>query len=155
MVYMYLGKFDDAAKMFRWEDEAIHSLSIAYAFNYGMALWGSSGAQKEIFQYVVELDDRESHATETPNYFQCLAVAHGLVGDRHRAIEFVQRAKRQTHESNFRQELSCWRYRQVSTQELIDDLDDLSAQLKGQNALMPGFVKRASLVLSESTNQKD
>lgn len=155
MVYMCLGKFDDAAKMFRREDEAIRSLSIAYAFDYGMALWGSSGVQKEIFEHVVDLDDREGHATETPNYFQCLAIAYGLVGDRPKAIEYVQRAKQQMHESNYLEEFSCWRYRQVSMQEFIDDLDELNAQLKGQKALMPDFVKRANLVQSESANPKD
>lgn len=155
MVFMCLGKFDDAAKMFRWEDEAIRSLSSVEAFNYGMALWGSSGVQKEIFEHVVDLDDRESHATETPNYFQCLAIAYELVGDRPKAIEYVQRAKQRTQESNFREEFSCWRYRYVSMRKFVDDLDELSAQLEDQNALMPDFLKRVSLEQPELFNLKD
>ncbi len=154
MAYMGLGKFHDAANLFRWEGDAIRSLSIVDAFNYGMALWGTNGVKKEIFKHVVDLDDPKSHAKKKPNYFQCLAVAHGLVGDRRRAIEYVQLAKQRTHESNLREEFSCWRYRQVSMRKFVDDLDELSIQLKGQNALMPDFVKRARLEQSGSENPK-
>ena len=130
MAYMRLGKFDDAAKMFRWEDEDIHSLSIVDAFNYGMALWGSSGVQKEIFKRVVDLDDRENHATQTPNYFQCLAIAYELVGDRPKAIEYVQLAKQRTRESNFAKNLVAGAIVYVSMRKFVYDLDELSAQLE-------------------------
>ena len=155
MAYMSLGKFDDAANMFRWEGDTIRSLNIFDAFNYGMALWGSSGVQKDIFEHVVDLDDREGHAKETPNYFQCLAVAHALIGDRRMAIEYVKQAKQRTYEFNIRQVFSCWRYRQVSMRKFVDDLDELSVQLNSQNALMPDFIKHERLEQSESLHQKD
>ena len=152
MAHMRLGKFDCAATMFRWEGESVRSLSIFEAFNYGMALWGSSGVHKEIFKYVVDLDYRESHATRNPNYFQCLAIANGLVGDIHGAIEYVRRAKHRSQGFNFREEFSYWRYRQVNMREFIDDLDELNAQLKSQKTLMPDFLKRATIEQSESVS---
>ena len=40
--YMGLGRCSDAARMFRSEGQSIDELSIADAFNFGMAMWGAN-----------------------------------------------------------------------------------------------------------------
>jgi len=144
MNYMIQGNCREAMTMFRGDNETISSLNIENAFNYGMALWASSGVvQKDIFQHVINLDIQQEFPKNRPNYLQCMAISCGLIGNHKAAVEYLQRAKREISDSNLRYEFSCWRYREVSTSEFVGDLDEISDQLKLQDALMPEFVKIA------------
>ena len=93
--YMGLGRCSDAQWMFRNEGQSIDDLSIADAFNYGMAIWGANGTvQAETFQRVVELDRASGRKDESPNYLQCMAIAYWATGDNAAAIDYVERAQR-------------------------------------------------------------
>ena len=94
MSYMRLGRYLEAAGMFRSEGENITDLDIPDAFNFAMAMWGQTGTvQEEIFQHVVELN-RSGPLEETPNYLQCMAIAYWAVGDDNSALEFLEQARR-------------------------------------------------------------
>lgn len=143
--YMGLGDCSDAARMFCSEDQDMDDLSIADAFNYGMAMWGASGTiEKEVFQRVVDLDRSNVRKDKVPNYLQCMAIAYWAAGDNGTAMDYVERAQRAVGGFRSRTEFSCWRYLQVSAKAFEADLGEIRALIDGGCSRMPRFMTEAS-----------
>ena len=139
--YMGLGRCSDARWMFRSEGQDIDELSIADAFNYGMAVWGAKGTvETEAFERVVELDRANGRQDESPNYLQCMAIAYWATGDNSAAIDYVERAQRAVSGIRGGTEFSCWRYLQVSAESFEADLGEIRALIDGGCSWMPSFV---------------
>ena len=139
--YMGLGRCSDARWMFRSEGQSIDELSIADAFNYGMAMWGAKGTvETETFERVVDLDRANGRQDESPNYLQCMAIAYWATGDNSAAIDYVERAQRAVSGIRGRTEFSCWRYLEVGATSFDEDLCDLRALIDGGGSRMPGFM---------------
>ena len=139
--YMGLGNCYDAARTFRDEEQDLDDLSIADAFNYGMAMWGANGAiEREAFQRVVDLDRSNIRKDKIPNFLQCMAIAYWATGDNGAAIDYVERAQRAISGIRGRTEFSCWRYLQVSAKSFEADLGEIRALIDGGGSRMPGFM---------------
>ena len=140
MSYMRLGRYLEAAGMFRSENENVIDLDIPDAFNYAMAMWGETGTvQDEIFQHVVDLN-RSEPLEETPNYLQCMAVAYWAVGDDSAALEYVEQAKRAISGFRGRKEFSCWRYQEVDKGSFGKDLGEIRTLIKKPSSFVPKFM---------------
>ena len=140
MSYMRLGRYLEAAGMFRSEGENVTDLDIPDAFNYAMAMWGQTGTvQEEIFQHVVELN-RSGPLEETPNYLQCMAIAYWAVGDDNSALEFLEQARRAISGFRGRKEFSCWRYQEVDKGSFGKDISEIRTMIKKPGSIMPKFM---------------
>ena len=144
--YMGLGRCSDARWIFRSEGQSIDELSIADAFNYGMAMWGAKGTvETETFERVVELDRANGRQDESPNYLQCMAIAYWATGDNGAAIDYVERAQRAVSGIRGRTEFSCWRYLEVGATSLEEDLCEIRALIEDGGPGTPGFVTGTSI----------
>ena len=140
MSYMRLGRYLEAAGMFRSEGENVTGLDIPDAFNYAMAMWGQTGTvQEEIFQHVVELN-RSDPLEETPNYLQCMAIVYWATGDKDAALEYVEQAKRAISGFRGRKEFSCWRYQEVDKVSFDKDLSEICTLIKKPGSIVPKFM---------------
>ena len=138
--YMALGRYLEAAGIFRSESENIIDLGIPDTFNYAMAMWGANGTiQEEIFQRVVELN-RSDPLEETPNYLQCMAIAYWAVGDDSAALEYLKQAQRAIIGFRSRTELSCWRYLKVDIRSFGEDLGEIRTLIKKPGSVVPRFM---------------
>ena len=141
MSFMGMGRFSDAARVFRKEKQSIDDMSIVDAFNYGMAMWGVNGAtDAEAFQHVVDMDRSDSQKEKTPNYLLCMAIAYWATGDGEAGLEYVDRAQAGLHALRGRSEFSCWRYLRVSARGFVEDLEDIRSIIKDGSAPLPRFM---------------
>ena len=138
--YIAIGKCTAAARMLGGEACDIGDMDIRDAFNYGMAVWGSTGEiDTEPFGRVVGLHC-EDGGRDDANYCQCMAIAHWAVGDERMGLEFVQRARKAVDTERSR-EFSCWRYYRVRVEEFRRDLDAIAALIQGDASARPRFTE--------------
>ena len=144
MAYIGIGEFTEAVTLFRHGGRDVGDMDIQSAFNYGMALWGKTGAViREPFARTVELDQLDSSKqSKDPNYFQCLAVANWAVGDAATASEFVRRSQEGLPRSSL--QFSCWRYYRVAAKKFGDDLHEIIALIGGDTSRVPRFIAKAN-----------
>ena len=141
LLYMGLGDCKKAVNLIQANKKSIVEMEIVEVFNYGMAKLGTNqSVDKDAFHRVIDIDAQESDSHDSPNYFQCLAVAHWLVGHRTKALECISTAYLKIGEMRHRNEFSCWRYRHVSPKMFIDDLDEMSHQFENNQVLTPKFI---------------
>ena len=139
LVYIATAQFDAAANLLAYE--AIQEVDIQTAFNYSVATWGAHGsADAEAFKGVIQLheDKGESGPYDSANYFQCIALAYWVVGDKKEATEQAFTAEKEalSNEETF----SCWRYRNVSTSGFIEDLEEMMKFFSGDTLFAPPFL---------------
>ena len=143
--YIGIGEFAEAVTLFRPGGRDVGDMDIFQsAFNYGMALWGKTGAViREPFARTVELDQSDSsNQSKNPNYFQCLAVANWAVGDAATASEFVRRSQEELPQSSL--QFSCWCYYRVAANKFGDDLHEIIALIGGDTSRIPRFIAEAN-----------
>ena len=141
MSYMGMGRCSDAARMFREQEQDIDDLSMVDAFNYGMAVWGVSGAvESEAFQRVVDIDGTDLQRDKTTNYLQCMAIAYWTTGNGDAGLEYVDRAQAGLRTLRGRTEFSCWRYLEVNARQFGEDLEEIRALIKDGRAPLPRFM---------------
>ena len=129
------GACGKAAKLLCHAGRRVEEMDFIDAFDYGMAMWGASGAiVRGPFARVVEIDLAESSG---PDYWQCMAVACWATGDLAAAAEFETSAQASASGSIF----SCWRYAKVQQDEFIDDMDDIKALIGGDATRVPRFMR--------------
>ena len=147
--YMGQGRCLEAAGVFRKQGQDIAHLRIQHAFNYGMAIWGATGmVEAKIFERVVELDPSERPKYESPNYLQCMVIAHWATGDRDTAVQYAERTQRAVNALRGRTQVSCWRYLRVNSELFESDLGEIRALIENGGSQMPRFVTAAA---SEAT----
>lgn len=96
------------------------------AFNMAMAEWAQVGCPpRDMFARVVEL---ESSGNRYPgaNFEQCLAVSLWAIGEREKAEGRLQRAIEEAEKIG-KTEFSCWRYKEVSREEFLEDCEAIHA----------------------------
>ena len=136
---MAVGRFPDALDAIQGETSNVREMTIEYAFNYGMALWGqSSQVVPEPFERVLECHQIEPREIPGPNYLQCMAVAHWAIGNKREAQEFANRAFQEIR-SRGGQDVSCWRYLRVPRDEFEQDVDELLRLIGGKKNVKPRF----------------
>ena len=139
--YMGIGRCCDAARMFRREEQDIDKLSIADAFNYGMAMWGvNETVGTETFQHVVDIDRSDEQKERTTNYLQCMAIAYWAAGDGESGLQYVDRAQASLHALRGRTEFSSWHYLEVNARQFGKDLEEIRALIKDGRAPLPRFM---------------
>jgi MinD-like ATPase involved in chromosome partitioning or flagellar assembly len=132
IVLMGLGEVEDARALLR--DSMTRGESVSEAFNYAMATWASEGsARHELFEPVLALDKDNGSA----NYAECLAVALAILGRSEDAQDRLNQA-RQRLATRPEPATSCWRYRIVSPDEFLKDLDEIG-QFIGGTTVRPRF----------------
>jgi MinD-like ATPase involved in chromosome partitioning or flagellar assembly len=98
--------------------------NIANRFNFAMAEWALTGTpKKESFARVVESLNAENERSDT-NFYQCMAVAYAVLGERDKALHYLGAAKR-TIENLPISTFSCWRYHEISDTLFLRDLEDI------------------------------
>lgn len=129
------GACGKAAKLLCHAGRRVEEMDVVDAFNYGMALWGTSGAiVRDPFVRVVEIDLAESSG---PDYWQWMAVTSWAIGDLKAAAEFETSARASASDPVF----SCWRYAKADPGEFIDDMDDIKALIGGDTTRVPRFMR--------------
>ena len=137
------GACAEAEALLRGEGQTVGEMGIRDAFNYGMAIWGATGAvNAEAFGRVVALDREDPEENERPNYLQCMAVACWGVGETETAAQYADRARAAVHAVRG-PEFSCWRYYRVGETEFLEDLDDIKALIGGDASRKPRFMADA------------
>ena len=140
LAYIGTGNFAGAEELLRRETG---EMDIQDAFNYGMAIWGATGAvNAEAFARVVALDREDPEEKEQPNYLQCMAVAYWAIGETDTAAMYADRARAAVHAVRG-PELSCWRYYRVGEAAFLEDLDEIEALIGGDASRKPRFMADA------------
>ena len=139
-----IGEFTEAVTLLRHGGRDVGDMDIQDTFNYGMALWGKTGAViREPFARTIELDQSDSSKqSKSLNYFQCLAVAYWAAEDAATAAEFVRRAQEVLPRSS--SAFSCWRYRRVMSNQFGEDLDEITTLIGGDTSRIPRFMAEAN-----------
>jgi MinD-like ATPase involved in chromosome partitioning or flagellar assembly len=113
--------------------------SISAAFNLAMALWGRDGKPSSAaFQNVAVLHEARGSAFDDANYAQCLAIVHGVLGNKEKAQRFLREARQRTV-ARPKREISGWSYTKVPPKEFISHLDEIQLLLDGK-AVRPRFM---------------
>ena len=140
-----LGRFSEAVEIILSQEADVSRMTIHFAFNYGMALWGKSGALvREPFHRVVEINTLEPKEDPIPNFRQCMAIAHWATGNPHAAREAAEHAHRDMRSRRGR-EFSCWRYYRVSATDFEDDMQEILTLIDGHDTMKPRFFDRDDL----------
>ena len=115
-------------------------LGIEDAFNYAMAEWGETKSPPpDLLERVLDLDRKGMpFAADNPNYNQCLAIAHWLLGDPEEARRRIAQS-RQRMDNYPAPAFSPWRYLYVSPLEFLRDLDALLKALDSKG-VVPEFM---------------
>lgn len=143
LAYMGLGQCSDAAKMFLRNERRreISYLAAKDAFNYGMAIWGATGAvENEIFHRVIELDQPISEKVGSASDFQRMALSYWAVGDNGSALECIEQAQRSLSTERSGRMFSYWRYLYVGVSLFKKDLDAIRALIEDHAAPKPLFL---------------
>jgi hypothetical protein len=152
-----LRRFHDAMQVISTVRPDSLNLDIQKIFNYAMAEWAETGAiPRDLFKRVIDFDTRDAQtdktpgSTRTPNYTQCLALAHWAVGDIEQARERISRARQQImarHSHTF----SAWRYLTVTLEEFIHDLEAMLEMINGKK-VVPVFMAKSAKTKGERTS---
>jgi MinD-like ATPase involved in chromosome partitioning or flagellar assembly len=137
------GQFDNAIARIPETDKP-EQLGIEDAFNYAMSLWGKNKKiPEQLFRHVIELDAAERKSHHSANYYQCLALVHGCVGDRKTAESLLQESIERI--GRFRdRDFSCWRYRYAKPKEFTSDCESIRKLIRGE-PLLPSFIDKSSV----------
>lgn len=126
------------------------SLPVAPLFNSAMAEWAASGQPPlNRFRHVVEIGSNVSMIS--PNYWQCLAVAHWACGDRAAALAALERSRNQA-KAGRAEIFTCWRYQLVPRARFFEDLDSIEAMANGRSVL-PLFITGVSDSISPDSRE--
>ena len=139
LVYIAAGKFKEAADLLSYE--TFENVDIHTAFNYAMASWGVRGsADSEAFAKVIELHEAEDESDRLrgANYFQCIGLAYGVVGDAKQAMEYAELALKSIDPNE--QPFTCWRYSVVSVDAFQDDVVEMIELFSGNTLMTPPCV---------------
>ena len=116
----------------------VEMTEVAEVFNFAMAEWGSTDIPpRDLFEHVIALskDRREPN----PNFLQCLAVAHFVVGQPKRAREYATLSRREIR-MNPKRTFSAWSYLEASPAEFLKDLEELEKMIGGA-IVRPAFMR--------------
>lgn len=139
--YIGIGRFSDAVGLLCHTGRRHDNMAIHFAFNCAMAMWGVSGnPASEAFMRVVELAQSDTQQFETPNYFQCMAIAHWAVGDAQTALEKLNLAYTMISTTRRVREFSCWRYYSVNADTFGADLEEIRSLIDGDTSRIPRFI---------------
>ncbi len=124
------GRFIEAQVRIAKDRSSLADAGIQDTFNYAVAEWGATGRiPRDLFSRVVRLAADMSASARTPNFMQCLAVAHWAIGDGQGAREWLARAREAIQSRD--EEFSAWRYLKVPAGEFLRDLDEMRAMIAG------------------------
>ena len=134
---MGLGQVEEARDLIAKSPQ--RETSVAESFNYAMANWACEGVPRpELFERVLALGKDNG----SPNYSECMAVVTAILGRPDEAREHLNHA-RQRLASRPEPALSCWRYRIVSPDEFLKDLDEIR-QFIDDKAIRPRFFNQVA-----------
>jgi len=111
-------------------------LNVQEAFNYAMAEWAQTHVPPpDMFKRVIDLDTTMKSFTGA-NYLQCLAIAFWALGKNDEALDRVEKARSMA--LNAATSFSCWRFRGVTSEEMVEDCNKIERLIKGEQ-LEPDF----------------
>lgn len=135
LTYLALGKFGEARELLI-QRVADAPQEVPSRFNLAMAEWADRGAiDPRLFAEMLEIAD--AAGPRSPNYWQCMAVAHRAVGRPDEALHFLEVSRAASHQRSA-PEFSCWRYLRVSPSEFRRDLDHIADWIQG-GSVVPDF----------------
>lgn len=103
-------------------------------FNSAMAEWGATGRPpSSTFEKVIQLHDNIGTNEKAANYFQCIALAHKIIGNSDEALHFLSRARTRAGEQV--RSFSCWSYLEKGTLGFIEDLEEMLAWVRRDEPL--------------------
>lgn len=139
MVFIGLGKFEDAVKLIVDGVGSVSELSIEKTFNLAMAELGRDGIpNKDLFYRVVNFSKSSSRDLDA-NYLACIAIAYAAIDLPDEALAYVEKAQAFLR-SRPKREFSPWTFSKVSSAEFLRHLDALKTQIRS-GVLKPDFCK--------------
>lgn len=107
-------------------------------FNKAIANWGVDGEPStDEFLQIIDLHQNFQPSRIGPNYFQCIALCYGVLGDMERFEYNIQQAK-----DEVRQGLtvfSCWTYLDVRPDVFVEHLGKMQAAIRAGDFQPPFF----------------
>jgi MinD-like ATPase involved in chromosome partitioning or flagellar assembly len=135
------GQFSKAIDLIESNTEE-STRSVVDQFNLSVAQWGATGrVPKGAFETFVTHFSR-SNAPRNANERQCLALALGVLGHLELAKAELQAARERINSGQV--VFSCWRYLNVTGDEMKEDISDMEARLDRQQPLRPAFLNEVA-----------
>ena len=143
--YIGIGACDAAVALFSRDGCGVDDMNMRDVFNYGMALWGETGeVVPGPFARFLQRDEEEADCEPDPTRYQCMALAYWATGEPAVARDYLRDARQMLLpaaaaiwlDSTF----SWWRYYQVSSNEFLDDFDEIEALVNGDTSRRPRFM---------------
>jgi MinD-like ATPase involved in chromosome partitioning or flagellar assembly len=133
-----VGRFEKAVAVLT--ELAGDSPEITDYFNLGMASWGLNGEPAVgFFEKVVEIDEHSIKTDFSPNYFQCLGIAHAILGSKDISLGFIARS-RELMTARPRQQFSAWTYSRVNSADFLRHLQVIENYVAGGRKMTPAFL---------------
>lgn len=111
--------------------------SVVNEFNFAVAQWGETGrVPKDSFRLFVKQFSRPD-AARNANERQCLALALSVLGHADLAKAELEAARGRLNSGEI--VFSCWRYLNVTGDEMKEDIDEMEARLDRNEPLKPPF----------------
>lgn len=140
LVYIALGKFELAKKLFSGQENSIIS-----TFNHAVASWGENNTpDREQFKNVIKFHEESTNQEDKYdklNYLQCIALAYWASGNQRAAIEYVEKVRQILEADPDHRSFSCWRYHYVSKTEFFQDIQAMEQMIKGDTSKRPIIFK--------------
>lgn len=141
-----LGNFELAMEAIAEDGDDPSKMRMTDLFNYAIAEWGAAGRPHRPFFELVLQRIVESRVTPDANLFQCRALAELVLGQRDAALASLDKARSRARTGVL--VFSCWRYLEVSSSAMIEDLSAMTRAVGDDSALQPAFFDEVRRLVS-------
>lgn len=122
-------QFDAAIEVLGPRERMLRSGAIEEVFNLSMAEWGATGsAPQDLMARVIELSHKDGYLDA--NRYQCFALAYFVCGNILLARQYVAECRRALETEGGRV-FSCWRYLDLTREQMNRDLDEMERFFDG------------------------
>lgn len=120
------------------DSSQVQAASAIDIFNYAITNWGETGTPtKSLFEALVNHTDLKDRKPDV-NTRQCLALSYAVTGDTENARIEIDAALKYLKSGELA--FSCWRYLNVSGDDMAEDLMAMKSLLDADKPLVPVFI---------------
>ncbi|MEX0740577.1 MAG: AAA family ATPase [Pseudohongiella sp.] len=138
LIEIGLGKFKEACVLIS-KTRPTKVSTLEKLFNYAMAEWGLNGVvPSDLIDLSLQKLSTIDFSKATPNVKQCISLCYWVRGDKEKAEEILDIARREVGISS-QLNFSCWSYTYLDKKGFIDDLNKMSKLFEGDD-IVPKYI---------------